>query len=88
MTKRINIFLIALFFFFSILAISFHHHEDSLFHEDCPLCVAGLHNTSFINQNHFDITPHYYATDGAFIEADCSPHFDDIQSFLSRAPPA
>jgi hypothetical protein len=88
MTKRINIFLIACFFFFSILAISFHHHEDALFHEDCPLCAVGLHNASFINQNNFDITPYCYGTDAVLIEADCSPDFDDIQSFLSRAPPA
>lgn len=88
MTKRINIFLIVLFFLFSIIAIAFHHHEDSLFHHDCPLCIAGIHNESFINQNHFDITPHFDATDRVFIEAYFSRRFNDMQSFLSRAPPA
>lgn len=88
MMKRINIFLIVLIFFCSILAVSFHHHEDSLCHEDCPLCIAGIHNAGFINQNYFEITPHYDAPDRVLIEADCSPHSDYIQSFFGRAPPA
>jgi hypothetical protein len=88
MTKRINIFLVVLFFFLSILAFSFHHHEDDLSHDNCPLCFLGLHKTTFINQNHFDIYPHFDATDRVFIESYYSLHLNDIQSFLSRAPPA
>lgn len=32
----------ALFFLFSFVAISFHHHHDGCMHDDCPICMAAF----------------------------------------------
>lgn len=29
-----------LFFLISSLALPFHHHNDSAFHSDCPICIS------------------------------------------------
>ncbi|MBI5234786.1 MAG: DUF2946 domain-containing protein [Deltaproteobacteria bacterium] len=52
MKKYLSIILVALFFF-SVIGLSLHHHEDGHVHDDCPVCVVASHHqtvkTAIIN---------------------------------------
>jgi hypothetical protein len=44
MQKRLAL-LCVLLMLLSALVVSFHHHEDGVSHDDCPICLA-VHNSS------------------------------------------
>jgi len=43
MLKRLSLFFVCLLLF-SFVAEAFHHHDDGEEHDDCPVCMAVVHN--------------------------------------------
>jgi hypothetical protein len=40
--RRAALFFALLFCLFNVF-LSYHHHDDGSFHDDCPLCMAVVH---------------------------------------------
>jgi hypothetical protein len=54
--KWLPVFVLSLFLL-SVLAMAFHHHEDGLSHDDCPLCIAAYHSYSIQQNDHCRYVP-------------------------------
>ncbi len=57
--KRLSIFFIFIFFI-SILAITFHHHEDGMFHDDCFICSLIVNNRNYLTTDTFEVFSNDY----------------------------
>jgi hypothetical protein len=54
--KWLPVFVLSLFLL-SVLAMAFHHHEDGLSRDDCPLCIAAYHSYSIQQNDHCRYVP-------------------------------
>jgi hypothetical protein len=53
MQKRFAILCIILIFL-STLVVAFHHHNDGIPHNDCPICLA-VHNSSSATHEGYEV---------------------------------
>ena len=65
----------------------FHHHEDSISHNDCPLCVAAQQTAAFSHHTNAIVVSHDIQV------VSCDPvriliSLKDRRPFFVRGPPA
>jgi hypothetical protein len=81
--------LILTFLLFTATVVeSYHHHDDGLDHDDCPICVAALHHSANVELPAPLVThqPLVYPTFfPEFVPGDVKTHTYHIPE--SRAPP-
>ena len=86
--KRIIIFFFAVICILTTFIIKLDHHDDNLFHFDCPLCIVENLLSSSITENNvflvfcLTITFFIQPQEKTFLQA-----LSVFSIFLSRAPP-
>jgi hypothetical protein len=86
--KRIIIFFFAVICLITTFAIKLHHHDDNLFHFDCPLCIVENALSSGITETNVSFVFCLVIT--FFIqpqEENFHRTLFAFSIFLSRAPP-
>ncbi len=85
--KRLSIFL-SLFFFISVLGVTFHHHEDGMPHDDCFICKIVTDNRIFLTQDTYQTFSNDSIISSVFIYKDFITPCTLTRTFSIRAPPA
>ena len=85
--KRLSIFFIFIFFI-SILGVIYHHHEDSMPHDDCFICKIVTNNRIFLTQDTYQTFSNNCTIFTVFIDKDFITPYTLTRAFSIRAPPA
>jgi hypothetical protein len=85
MQKRLALLCVVLILL-SAFMVGFHHHEDGIAHDDCPICIAAHHSSSALNE----FPEIQRNNDAIFFHPDVSFTIPDAISIPgnTRAPPA
>jgi len=85
--KRLSIFFIVIFFI-SFLGITFHHHHDSMPHDDCFICKAVANNKIFLTQDIYQTFSNDSIISSDFVYENSITPYTLTRTFTIRAPPA
>jgi hypothetical protein len=84
--KFIYVLLIYLCFF--VMGLAFHHHEDGVTHDNCPICSYISHHSNFSFQDTPQISPPTYDILLIFLENTVNLSCICCSPYSNRAPPA
>ena len=84
--KRLSIVFIVIFFI-SFLGITFHHHHDAMFHDDCFICKIFTNNRIFLIQDTYQTFSNDPIIYSVFIFEYFITPYTLTRTFSIRAPP-
>jgi len=88
MLKRLSIFSVFILLV-SIFGVTFHHHDESASHDDCPICrIANNNDEAVLTQDNNFVFSTDCNNNTLFKYKDILTPYTLIRTLSARAPPA